>query len=154
MTVTVRLAQPQHLSDIVAFAKELLQRTNYQEFPFNAVVARRTVKNAMTDKDSRVWITQRDGKIAGLLIGEIGHMPFTHFLAATDLAFIADAGGELLLDAFVQWCKLRGVARIDMGISAGVNRKGVDRLFRRHGFERSGGMYHMNRINETSGASK
>lgn len=148
MTV-VRLAKLTDLSEIVAFAKRRIEAgTNYAEFPFNAVIARRTVKAAMTDADSRVWVTERDGQIAGLLIGELGPMDFTHYLGATDRAFLAEAGGELLLEAFVDWCKLRGVARIDMGISAGETRKGVERLFRRHGFKPSGGMFHLNRVAE------
>lgn len=142
----VRLAKLTDLSDIVAFAKDALERTNYATLPFNSVIARRTVKHAMTDATggSRVWVTEDDGKIVGLLIGEIGPLPMTHFNGATDLAFLADRGGDLLLDAFVEWCKLRKVARIDMGISAGpLRERAVRRAFEMKGFEHSGQMFHM-----------
>jgi hypothetical protein len=142
MTVAVRLATLKDISDILAFAKRKLESTNYQPFPFNAVVARRTVKNAMTNAWSRVWIATEDGKVRGFLIGEIGDLPFSHYQSATDLAFLADKGGRLLLDAFVAWCRMRKVARIDMGVSASKVRRGTDRLFSRAGFARSGGMYY------------
>lgn len=141
----VRLAKLTDLSDIVALGAKLVPLTNYGPLGYNAVIARRVVKEAMTSKYSRVWITEDKGKITGLLIGEIGPMTTTAKMGATDLAFIADQGGDLLLDAFVDWCKLRKVSRIDMGISAGPEREeAIKRVMRRKGFVYSGPMFHMN----------
>lgn len=132
----VRLATMLDLSDIVAFGKAAMEKSNYASFPFNAVIARKIGKGMMTSKDSRVWVAETEGgKLTGFLIGEIGPMPFTHYYSASDLIFVADQGGDLLLDAFVEWCKLRGVARIDMGVSAGPEREeAVRRAFERKGF--------------------
>lgn len=142
----VRLAKLSDISDILAVAKRLLPLTNYAGFEFNSVIARRTVQRAMTQADSRVWVAVDDNeRIRGFLIGEIGTMPFTARMSATDLAFMAEAGGELLRSAFKQWCVMRKCARIDMGISAGPNREAaVRRSFQRDGFERSGDMFHIN----------
>lgn len=140
----VRLAKIADLSDIVAYAKTAHERSNYATLPFNGVIARRTAKAAMTDANSKVWVADDDGHIRGVLVGEIGPLPMTHFMGATDLVFFADKGGDLLLEAFVEWCKLRKVARIDMGISGGPDREGVvRRMFRRPGFEYSGQMFHL-----------
>lgn len=146
----VRLATLSDLSAIVAFGARVHPVTNYAPMPFNAVIARRIAKNAMTSKDSRVWVSEdKHGMIRGVLIGEIGPLFFTHYLAATDLVFIAEQGGDLLRDAFVEWCKLRGVARIDMGVSAGPEREGaVKRSMRMAGFAHSGPMFHRNLIEE------
>lgn len=146
----VRLATLNDISDILAFGKDAMARSNYSVFPFNAVVARRIVKQSMTSADSRVWIACRDnGVITGFLMGELGPMPMTHFHAATDLIFVADAGGDLLLDAFVEWCKMRHVARIDMGISAGPEREAaVRKMFESRGFVYSGPMFHLNMLPE------
>lgn len=147
--IVVRLARMSEISDILAFVKDALTRTNYAGFHFNAVVARRTVKAAMLDRDSRVWVTEDDGAIKGVLVGEIGAMPMTHHMGASDLCFLADAGGDLLVDAFLAWCKLRGVARVDMGISAGVGReKAIARMFRRKGMTLSGQMFHVNLLGD------
>ena len=143
----------QDISDILAFAKDKLASTNYAGFPFNAVLARRTLKAAMKSADSRVWVAHGSaGRIAGFLIGEIGPMPMTHYMSATDLAFLATGGGSQLVDAFIAWCRLRGVARIDMGISAGMDprqQRAITRLLRRKGLLPSGGMFHLNLLGES-----
>lgn len=143
--IICRLGKLTDLSDLLAFAKRKLESTNLAELGFNAVIARRTLKGAMTSPDSRVWVTERDGVIAGFLIGEIGPLPMTHHMGATDLAFLADAGGDLLLEAFIAWCNLRQVARIDMGVSAGPEHDdAVRRMYRGKGFVYSGSMFHRN----------
>lgn len=147
----VRLAKLTDLSDIVAFAKQATARTNYDAHEFNSVIARRTAKQAMLSSDSRVWVVDDDGAIKGLLIGEIGPMIMTHRMGATDLVFLADKGGDLLLDAFVDWCILRKVGRIDMGVSAGPEREAaIKRAMARKGFAYSGPMFHRNFPGEAS----
>lgn len=145
----VRLAKLSDISDILALAKRVLPATNYARFPFNSVIARRSVQRCMTSADARVWVSEDERGIRGFLIGEIGDMTHTHHRAASDLAFLAEAGGDLLLDAFIEWCKLRKVARIDMGISAGPERDAaVRRAFARKGFEYSGPMFHLNLLGD------
>lgn len=143
----VRLANLKDMSDILAYGKDSIRGTNYEGLPleFNSVIARRTLKASMLDCDSRVWITEHDGKICGLLIGQLGPMPMFAAMAATDLIFSATKGGDLLIDAFIEWCQLRKAARIDMGFSAGEGRdRAVARMMRRKGFAYSGGVYHLN----------
>lgn len=146
----VRKATLNDLSEIVAFGRRMIEQTNYAPFGYNAVIARRTAKEAMTRPDSRVWVAERDGAICGLLIGEIGAMPFSAHMAATDLVFVAEAGGDMLLDAFVEWCRLCKVARIDMGLSAGPMREeAVRRMFEAKGFVYSGAMFHKSLLGGT-----
>lgn len=141
----VRRAALSDLSEIVALGARIVPKTNLARFPYNAVIARRTTKRAMTDANSRVWVTEsEDGKLKGVLIGEIADMPMTHYQCATDLIFIAEAGGDLLLDAFIHWCGLRKVARIYMGISTGTGREeATKRLFARKGLAHCGPMFVM-----------
>lgn len=149
--ITIRLAKITDLSDIVAFAARKLSpgASTYDGIPFNAVIARRTAKRAMTEPQSRVWVSVRNDKIIGFLIVEVGEMPMSHYMAAQDLAFLADAGGDKLIDAALSWLRLlKNVARIDMAISASGPRKAFARLFRRKGFSEGGGLYYLNLINE------
>lgn len=144
MTV-VRLATMQDLSDIVALGARWHARgSTYDGIPYNAVIARRTAKRCMMDQDSRVWVAVRKGVIIGFLIGEIGQMPMSHYCSATDLAFVAFGGGDALRNAFVSWCRLRKVARIDMGVSASGPQRSIQRFFRRGGFSEGGGLYYLN----------
>ena len=148
----VRLARLTDLTPICAWGKDRLAATNYHEFEFNGVIARRTLKGCMTSKDSRVWVAERKDMLCGLLVGEIGPMPFTHYMSATDLIFAAEAHGSELLSAFIAWCKLRGVARIDMGVSAGALERepALRRVFEREGMVYSGPMFHMNLLGEAA----
>lgn len=143
MSLMVRKATHADLSAIVAFAKHKLAGSTYDGVPFNAVIARRTAKRALEDGDARVYVAERGGVLVGFLIGEIGPMPMSHHMGATDLAFLADAGGDLLVDAFIAWCRLRKVARIDMGVSASAYTPAIARFFRRKGFAAGGGLYYM-----------
>jgi len=63
-------------------------------------------------------------------------------MCATDLVFVAKAGGAGLLRAFMAWCKARKVARIDMGVSQGDPSGRIDRLYQKVGMTRTGGMYY------------
>ena len=146
---TVRLAKFDDLSAIVALgAAWHAGGSTYDGIPYNAVIARRTVKRCLTSPDSRVWVSVADGKVRGFLIGEIGEMPFSHHCSATDLAFVAEAGGDELLEAFLSWCRLRKVARVDMGVSATKRSAPLVRFFRRHGLKEAGGLYYVNMLDE------
>ena len=149
--IEVRRAQPHQLSDMVAFGRKVHEAGNYGPHGYNSVMARRTIKACMTEQDHRAWVALKDGEVVGLLLAAIEPAGWFSTLQATDIAFAADQGGDLLLDAFVAWCKLRKVGRIDMGISAGQGRDAaMDRLFRSRGFAISGSMYHMNILPEAA----
>lgn len=142
--IAVQLASLPDLSHMVAFGASAFAASNYSELGYNAVIARRTLKNAMSDNSMRVFVAKRNGQVCGVLIGSIDPMPFCGGLSATDLVFIAYAGGDLLLDAFLDWCKVRRVTRIDCGVSQADDKR-VERLFRRKGFTRAGGLFYKQR---------
>ena len=146
--ISIRKATHADMSAVVAFAKRKLEGSTYDGVPFNAVIARRTVKRALEDGDARVYVATREGELCGFIIGEIGPMPMSHHMGASDLAFLADAGGDLLVDEFIHWCRLRKVARIAMGVSASTAAPRSTRFFRRKGFSEGGGLFYMNLLDE------
>jgi hypothetical protein len=132
------------LSDILAFGKAACDKSNYAPLGWNGVIARRTLKDIFEQRNMRVFIARKNKQICGLLIGSIDPMPFCAGLSATDLVFAADAGGDMLLDLFVAWCKLNKVARIDMGVSQeGQSEEALSKLYERAGFVRAGRMFYM-----------
>lgn len=140
--MVIRKATLNDIASILDFGRQKFMQSNMSEMGWNSVIARRTIKDAMTDPNQRVFLALKDGDVAGCLIGQIYHMPFSPCLCATDLAFVADQGGNRLVDEFLKWCKSRKVRRIDMGVSQEDRR--ADNLYLRKGFKRAGGMFYMN----------
>jgi hypothetical protein len=138
----VRKANLNDLAPLLEFGRRHFEASNFAPLKWNGVIARRTLKDAMVSPNSRVFIAMKNGNVVGALIGDIYMMPFSAAMCATDIAFVADAGGDMLLDAFLEWCKTRKVKRIDMGVSQEDPR--VDNLYKRKGFIPSGTMFYMN----------
>ena len=81
-------------------------------------------------------------EIKGVLMGAVEPFMFNQKrLWATDLVFVAKAGGAWLLKKFIAWSRLFKVDRIMMGVSTGNSRS--DDLYIALGLERTGGMYTM-----------
>lgn len=138
----IRRATQFDVSSICAFARRKLEESNYAS-GFNAVWFRKTLTAAIRDSDQCVFVALRDGEPCGLLVGCRMPQLFSPQYCATDQVFVADAGGHRLLELFMGWCRSNRVVRIDMGNSQ-ADRKGLDRLMRRHGMQRAGSMYYQN----------
>jgi hypothetical protein len=130
------------VSGICAFGRAKHAESNYSA-PFNSVWFRKVLTGALKDPDQCVFVALKDGEVCGLLIGCRMPMLFSPQYCATDQVFVADAGGDQLLDRFMDWCQKNRVVRIDMGNSQ-RDRQGLDRLMARRGMQRAGGMYFQN----------
>lgn len=137
-----RLALLTDLSAIVAFGKGAHERSNYRDIRYNAVHTRRVVKDAIRDPDSCVYIALRGGNVCGLLIGNVSPLPFSPLLAATDMVFVAERGGDMLLDLFLKWAKRMKAVRVDLGVSDDDPGDRVGNLYQRKGLRRAGGVYY------------
>jgi hypothetical protein len=141
--IHVRRANELDLSNIVAFGKQAVAKTSYASLPYNASKTRAFLKGAMKDPSVQVFVAIKDHNVCGVLIGSVDVVLFSHVLMATDLAFIADAGGELLLDRFLAWAKQRGAAIVEMVSSQAEGYERYSRLLEHKGFERSGGVFRL-----------
>lgn len=139
--------QPATLSEVMRYSRTAFDKSNYAPLGFNAVMWRTVLRTAILDKSMLVRAAWRGSQCVGLLVGQLGPLPWCVGLSATDLVFVADQGGDLLLRDFVAWAESHKVRRIDMGVSDSVDaelrnvRTVHDRFFRAAGFERAGGMY-------------
>jgi hypothetical protein len=141
--VIVRRANELDLSRIVAYGKEAVAKTSYVELPYNASATRTFLKGALRDPSMAVFVSLKQSQVCGVLIGSVDRVLFSHVLMATDLAFAADAGGDLLLDRFLAWAKAKGAALVEMVSS---NAEGFDRysrLLEHKGFVRSGSVFRL-----------
>lgn len=140
--IKVRLLQPAMLSEVLRFGREGFERSNYAPLKFNSVIARATLRDALREGSMRAFTAWRGERCVGVLIGSISPLPWSAGLTATDIVFVADQGGDLLLEKFVEWAKSHRVVRIDMGVSDDATRAGYDRLYARAGFSKAGSMYY------------
>lgn len=150
MTITVRLAGLQDLTRLVILGRQAHGESNYSDIPFNANYTRNMFRGAVLLKSQDVLIAERaDGSLCGFLIALTIELPFSPRKYAADGAFWADQGGDKLIDAFVDWAKLKHAVRIDCSVSQADPEGRVNNLYLRKGFERTGGMYLMKLSRET-----
>ena len=142
--IHVRKAGLTDLSAMVAWGKEAHARSNYADIaPFNAVMTRQFLKQAMTQPEEALFVALNP-KVCGLLAGVVDVYPFSHTVFATDVLFVADQGGEKLLDAFIAWAKRRGARVMESFPSQSDRYDTLAHLFERKGFERCGGGFRLN----------
>ncbi|NID14961.1 GNAT family N-acetyltransferase [Luteibacter yeojuensis] len=144
MTITVRLAGLEDLTRLVILGRVAHGASNYRDIPFNAGHTRDMFRGAVLLKGQDVLIAERaDGSLCGFLIAMTIELPFSPRKYATDGAFYAEQGGDVLLDAFVEWARKKHVARIDLSVSQDDPGDRIDHLYQRKGLARTGGMYLM-----------
>lgn len=142
MTLTVRPAMLAEVSALVAWGKDAHDRSNYAGCaPFNAVVTRQFFKGALSDPNHAFFVAKDGQAVKGLLIGHCDLYPFSHARFATDVLFVADAGGDALLDAFIAWAQRKRVAIIESAPSQSDRFRALARLLRSRGFIRCGGTF-------------
>lgn len=142
--VTARPASLLDLSAMLVYARIAHERSNLAEFPYNSVIARQTLKTALREPNMAVFAAWRDNEVCGLLIATCDPMPSCAGLCATDIVFVADAGGPLLLPLFLAWVKRKRAKRLDMSVSQADPTGRIDALYTGNGLQRAGGAYYLN----------
>lgn len=136
-----RLATPNDIGALIKLGLSAHASSNLKTIPFNAGVTRETFSDAILMKGADVIVADHDGEITGFLIADISQLPFARRRCATDVVFYADRGGDEILEYFKEWCRIRRVVRIYMGVTQPEEADVKDRFFRKHGFEKLGGVY-------------
>lgn len=139
----VRRAGHEDTKELVAFLEEYhTNGSNLKDIPFDVSSMTQVINYYIGMPKHVVFVyTDGDDKIRGVLMGSIEPFMFNKKRNwATDLVFVADAGGAWLLKKFISWTKLyNNVDRIIMGVSTGNTRS--DALYTAMGLQRTGGMY-------------
>lgn len=144
MTVTVRIAGLTDLSALCAFGKEQHAKSNYAEIaPFNSVMTRQFFKQYASQPAQLLAVAHNRSGVCGLLAGHVDTYPFSHTIYATDVLFVAEAGGDLLLDFFIAWAKRRGARVMESYPSQCDRYDTLAQLYARKGFTRCGGGFRL-----------
>lgn len=136
----VRRARISDMAQILDFLEEYHKTCNMSDVKFVRPDCAKVVEAYMGSGDCFAEVVIKDGELIGLLFGSLQ----PHFINrkatwATDLFFIANGGGNILLRHFKEWAFGCGAERIIMGVSSGDSR--ADALIELSGFDRTGGMY-------------
>lgn len=99
--------------------------------------------------DGVVFVAEVDGETVGAMVGGIADQWFNHDLIAYDYAvFVLPSrrNGIIalrLINAFIEWARIRGAKQVQMGICTAVNVEGISRLYESAGFRLLGPLYGM-----------
>ena len=99
--------------------------------------------------DGFLMVSQRDGKIIGMMAGAIHEHYFTDALFASDYvlyvepAFRGGMTAARLLDSFTAWAIKAGADVVTVGTTTGINADQTGRFFEGMGFEKIGGLYQL-----------
>lgn len=94
-----------------------------------------------------VFVAVVDGVTVGAMAGGIVDQWFNHDLIAYDYSIFvlpSRRNGIValrLINAFVEWARLKGAKQVQMGICTAVNVEGISRLYESAGFRLLGPLY-------------
>lgn len=139
-----RRATPNDLQQMIELGYRLCDQTPYKNIPRDRPAIVRTFTRAMSSQFACAFVTERDGKLTGLIVGIAEQLWFSRARYATDLLFYSEhpGDGRKLLKLFLAWAwKVPGVVEVTMAQSSGM--KSVGSLYRREGLQRVGGLFTM-----------
>jgi len=140
--VICRKAEYEDAGNVASFLARMQPQTRYKEPPVNEASVKGLVLGSIAAKRAVCYVTEDKGEICGVLVGLV--MPYVWneaFFYATDYLFVAEKGGNLILQKFIRWCKKPRVLEIKLGESAGSTIAGP--LYEAVGFKQVGGIYEM-----------
>ncbi|WP_299075892.1 GNAT family N-acetyltransferase [uncultured Paraglaciecola sp.] len=137
----VRKAKYSDAHAIKGLVRKAWALTPYGHLPISDVKLSRTVHEYLTHQRSRIWVSEIDGEVKGMLAGSVGQLEVSECLGATDSIFYCRTGeGPELIQRYVKWAKNQGAEVVGMCVSSG--NKYADKLISSSGFKRAGGNFY------------
>jgi len=96
-----------------------------------------------------VFVAERDGIVVGGFAGAVAQHWFSDELVAFDYSLFVDPQARngitaaKLVDAFIEWAKLRGARQVCMGITTGLHVERTARFYRALGLQDAGLLFRM-----------
>lgn len=116
--------------------------------PFDAAKVRRLLRHVVGNPQHYcVYVVEHDGRLIGLLVGQVMEYFFCRELLCDDLLLYVerDQRGSLaalaLVRAYLDWSHEKGAREARIAISTGVDIERTGAFLERLGFNRVGGVY-------------
>lgn len=148
MTLQIRAAEDDDLEAIVALNHALFQEDAGQRDPYMNLDWAREEGSAyfarhLASKTSHCLVADVSGAVAGYLVGYRRGASSLRTAPEAELesmfvrqAFRGDGVGARLVDAFLAWCRERGIQRVS--VTAYAANEGAIRFYQRTGFSSAG----------------
>ncbi len=142
----VRIARFDDITRMVLFMKTRHDKSILSHIPFNPALLRRNLKEIIKGGNGDILLAiGKKGQIRGCLVAWAESLIWTHQKLATDIHFVAEAGGDMLLRAFKKWAKDKGCTELCMATfthDALIDNR-INKLYTRLGLIKSGTSYRM-----------
>ena len=139
----IRPAKAEDIQALIPVLHELHKKTPYAHLKADEIAAKKTMAFALGSKQMFFWVSERAGRVVGLLLGGVDHIALpVKGKQASDILFYVQEGNEgvLLAKKFIEWGWAQpGVKMVGLSVSSGDTRSDdfIDRL----GLQRVGGIY-------------
>jgi len=129
---------------MVIFARSQHAKSSFSEIDFNARLFRKSLGTLIRGQNGDILLAvNKQGLIRGLLMVWHEALTWTHVKYSTDLHFVAEQGGDMLLRAWKKWATARGCVEIGTGTFNGVDEDRIEKLYNRLGFKTVGHTFRM-----------
>lgn len=143
----IRPIEERDIPSLVELGAEMHAESSFADVPFDRQLAENMAWHCLHNADWFGVVAEHDGRIIGMFVGNAGPFYFSTTQAGFDKVWYVRPGsrssvhGVRLLQAFLRWCRERGVTSARIGVSTGINIARTDRLMQRLGFAVVGGNY-------------
>lgn len=142
----IRKATAKDLQAIIEMGYRLCDRTPQAKVDRDRQAIAQTITHCMNSSLGCCFVSERDGRLTGVIVGVAQQYWFSRKRQAVDLMFTSEHPGDglQLLRKFVDWAwAAPGVVEVTMAQSSGIEVERTGVLFERVGFHRVGGVYSM-----------
>lgn len=140
----VRGATFYDIAGMVSLGRRMHEKSALADLPFDEDSAKLLGAQCMSLSTHCAFVAEDCGEIVGILLGLVRPFPYLNACYATDVLFCAERGGKELMRRFIEWAHERNVDRVVASVTFGG--RDPDALYRRLGFQKVGGVYHLEMI--------
>lgn len=103
---------------VVKFCKGQHAKSSWADLQFNPVQFKKNMAKIVREDGSDILMAKDDDdNITGILLATVDQLLFNKLIYATDMHFMCESGGILILKEFKRWAIEHGASKIIMGIA-------------------------------------
>lgn len=134
----LRKAYYTDLTGIILFCARQTDVLGPDDPPLNKGYLRVQLKKAIKSQESEVFLLVNKGQICGVLWAWLAGYAWSKQTYVTDILFLAERGGNLLMNAMKKWGKANGARRWAMQTHLKLDGERVKKLYMRKGLREVG----------------